>query len=185
MESDILVNINDVNVRNMCHSEVVQVLKDCERDQEALIYVQRTAGKSQSTLQDKDSLGKGSKEKGPLDFFRSKTPTADIYSTQAKTVVPQRPKTPLIDTRNKSRNSPLPIQNQQQQQQQQEQKQHEQQISVVKQENELQNVLDNGYKYDNQEYAHGIYGYTEMPYKPKVSHISDNFAMMSLSGEQT
>ena len=25
MESDILVNINDINVRNMCHAEVVQV----------------------------------------------------------------------------------------------------------------------------------------------------------------
>lgn len=173
MESDILVNINDVNVRNMCHAEVVQVLKDCQRDQEALIYVQRSASKSQLALQDKDCLVKEPKEKGPLDFFRSKTPTADIYSTQIKTIVPQRPKTPLIDTRIKSRASPLPPQKQQQQ------------MSVVDHENELQNALDNRYKYQNQDYAHGIYGYTEMPYKPNISHISDNFATMNLSGKPT
>ncbi|XP_031777557.1 membrane-associated guanylate kinase, WW and PDZ domain-containing protein 1 isoform X3 [Nasonia vitripennis] len=172
MESDILVNINEVNVRNMCHAEVVQVLKDCQRDQEALIYVQRSASKSQSALQDKDCLVKEPKEKGPLDFFRSKTPTADIYSTQTKTIVPQRPKTPLIDTRNKSRASPLPPQKQQQQ------------MSVVDHQNELQNALDNRYKYPNQDYAHGIYGYTEMPYKPNISHINDNFATMNLSARK-
>lgn len=37
-----------------------------------------------------------------LDLFRSKTPTADLYSTQQKEVLPSRPKTPLVDTRNMS-----------------------------------------------------------------------------------
>lgn len=31
--------------------------------------------------------------------YRSKTPTADIYSTQQKEILPSRPKTPLVDTR--------------------------------------------------------------------------------------
>lgn len=68
MENDILVSINDVTVRDMCHSEVVQVLKECPCNQEAMIYVQRT-----------NVPAKEKKEKGPHDFFRSKTPTADIY----------------------------------------------------------------------------------------------------------
>jgi len=32
-------------------------------------------------------------------LFRSKTPTAELYSTQEKEKVPNRPKTPLVDTR--------------------------------------------------------------------------------------
>ncbi|XP_046822553.1 membrane-associated guanylate kinase, WW and PDZ domain-containing protein 2-like isoform X3 [Vespa crabro] len=70
MEGDILVSINDINVRNMCHSEVVQVLKDCPRNEEALVHVQRTTIKS-----------KEKKEKNTQDFFRNtrshpKSPTA-------------------------------------------------------------------------------------------------------------
>ncbi|KAF7398814.1 hypothetical protein HZH66_006711 [Vespula vulgaris] len=70
MEGDILVSINDINVRNMCHSEVVQVLKDCPRNEEALVHVQRTTMKS-----------KEKKEKNTQDFFRNtrshpKSPTA-------------------------------------------------------------------------------------------------------------
>lgn len=95
MESDILVNINEVNLRDMGHGDVVQVLKDCPRNQEALIRVQRNPSKSKQE--------KKEKERNPLDFFRSKTPTADIYSTQTKTIVPTRPKTPLIDTRNRAK----------------------------------------------------------------------------------
>ncbi|XP_014614071.1 PREDICTED: membrane-associated guanylate kinase, WW and PDZ domain-containing protein 1-like isoform X3 [Polistes canadensis] len=70
IEGDILVSINDINVRNMCHSEVVQVLKDCPRNEEALVHVQRTTMKS-----------KENKEKNTPDFFRNtrshpKSPTA-------------------------------------------------------------------------------------------------------------
>merc|ERR1719447_2607297 len=36
-------------------------------------------------------------------LFRSKTPTADMYSNQTKEVMPNRPKTPLVDTRNRSK----------------------------------------------------------------------------------
>ncbi|XP_014614072.1 PREDICTED: membrane-associated guanylate kinase, WW and PDZ domain-containing protein 2-like isoform X4 [Polistes canadensis] len=60
IEGDILVSINDINVRNMCHSEVVQVLKDCPRNEEALVHVQRTTMKS-----------KENKEKNTPDFFRT------------------------------------------------------------------------------------------------------------------
>lgn len=145
MEGDILVNINDINVRNMCHSEVVQVLKDCPRTADALIHIQRTTTKS-----------KEKKEKNIQDFFRSKTPTADIYSTQTKTIIPTRPKTPLIDTRNRSESSNKPNWNE------------------MQSENEL-NPLDSHYKYP--EYVHGMY-YSD-PYKANIANLSDNFALMT------
>ncbi|XP_048511799.1 membrane-associated guanylate kinase, WW and PDZ domain-containing protein 1-like isoform X2 [Athalia rosae] len=88
VEGDILVDINVTNVRNMCHSEVVQVLKDCPRNREAVIHVQRTH-KTKEKKERNTTTG----------LFRSKTPTADLYSTRAKTIVPSRPKTPLVDTR--------------------------------------------------------------------------------------
>lgn len=147
MEGDILVNINDINVRNMCHSEVVQVLKDCPRTEEALIHVQRTATKS-----------KEKKEANTQDFFRSKTPTADIYSTQSKTIIPSRPKTPLIDTRNRPK-SPTST--------------SRTNWNEVQSENEL-NPLDSHYKYS--EYSHGMY-YSD-PYKANITNLSDNFAAM-------
>jgi C-terminal processing protease CtpA/Prc len=40
-QGDILVEINNVSVRGLSHSEVVQVLKDCSRGQEANISIQR------------------------------------------------------------------------------------------------------------------------------------------------
>merc|ERR1740128_122908 len=40
-EGDILVEINQLSVRTMSHGEVVQVLKDCARGQEAAITIQR------------------------------------------------------------------------------------------------------------------------------------------------
>ncbi|XP_012282219.1 membrane-associated guanylate kinase, WW and PDZ domain-containing protein 1 isoform X2 [Orussus abietinus] len=148
MEGDILVSINDVDVRNMCHSEVVQVLKECPRNQEALIHVQR------STSKPKDKI-----EKNSQDFFRSKTPTADIYSTQSKTVVPSRPKTPLIDTRNRSKSPVEPTRST---------------WSEVQHENEL-NPLDNRFKYPD--YNHTMY-YSD-PYKVNVANLSDNFVTMT------
>ncbi|KAI5731509.1 hypothetical protein M8J77_011202 [Diaphorina citri] len=84
-EGDILLEINNLNVRNMCHGEVVQVLKDCQRNLEANIIVQR------SRLQHK-------KTSPP---FRSKTPT-EMY-TRPKEIVARRPKTPLVDTRSRSK----------------------------------------------------------------------------------
>ena len=147
MEGDILVNINDVNVRNMCHSEVVQVLKDCPRNQEALIHVQRMFTKSKE------------KKENSHDFFRSKTPTADIYSTQTKTVVPTRPKTPLIDTRTHLK-SPDDF--------------RRPNWNELPNENDM-NPLDNRFKYPD--YNHGMY-YTD-PYKSNITNLSDNFATMT------
>lgn len=155
MEGDILVNINDVNVRNMRHSEVVQVLKECPCEKEALIHVQRTTTK----LKEK-------KDKNMHDFFRSKTPTADIYSTQSKAVIPSRPKTPLIDTRNRSK-SPSSAASRPS-------------WSDVQAENEL-NPLDNHYKYSD--YSHGMY-YSD-PYKANITNLPDNFVVMNVDDEST
>jgi len=40
-EGDILVNINNINVHNMSHNEVVLVLKDCQINEPASIIIQR------------------------------------------------------------------------------------------------------------------------------------------------
>ncbi|XP_043283004.1 membrane-associated guanylate kinase, WW and PDZ domain-containing protein 1 isoform X2 [Venturia canescens] len=151
MEGDILVNINEVTVRNMCHSEVVQVLKDCPRNQEAMIHVQRTTSVGNSSMKDVK------RDKQSQDFFRSKTPTADIYSTQSKTVVPSRPKTPLIDTRTCAK-SPSNDANWPEQ----------------TCDNDL-NHLDNRYKYSD--YNRGIY-YTD-PYKANIANMTENFGPMT------
>ena len=108
-EGDVLTEINTVNVRNMSHSEVVQVLKDCSRGQEANISIQRgllpasatpsSPTKNKYKNKDKFNSDGGLKPKSGI-LFRSKTPTADHYSTQEKEQLPNRPKTPLVDTRN-------------------------------------------------------------------------------------
>ncbi|XP_059469731.1 membrane-associated guanylate kinase, WW and PDZ domain-containing protein 1-like isoform X5 [Neocloeon triangulifer] len=115
LEGDILVDINNINVRNMSHIEVVQVLKDCARNHEASVTVQRggLGSPSKSKL-----AGRRKEENAPpppsppnkaaykdvlLGMYRSKTPTADLYSTQKKEIVPNRPKTPLVDTRPRSK----------------------------------------------------------------------------------
>ena len=104
-EGDILMEINQTNVRTMNHNEVVQVLKDCPRGQEAAITIQRGM-LSQSPSKNKFKK----KEEGNMRpksgfLFRSKTPTAELFSTQEKEVVPMRPKTPIVDTRNMSQKS--------------------------------------------------------------------------------
>ena len=121
MEGDILVDINNISVRNMCHGEVVQVLKDCARNQEATVTVQRggpgSPGKNKLRKKDEPDLplagnaGAGNTAgrkpnmvgatSSTTGMYRSKTPTADLYSTQQKEVIPNRPKTPLVDTRNR------------------------------------------------------------------------------------
>jgi atrophin-1 interacting protein 3 (BAI1-associated protein 1) len=105
-EGDVLVRINSVDVRGMSHGDVVQVLKDCPRDQEAEICVRRGPGSSLSPTSPSKASSKykrdGSSGLRPKSgfLFRSKTPTAELYSTQEKERVPNRPKTPLVDTRN-------------------------------------------------------------------------------------
>ena len=47
-ERDILVKINQLSVLTMSHGQVVQVLKDCARGQEAAIIIQRGTLSSQS-----------------------------------------------------------------------------------------------------------------------------------------
>jgi len=105
-EGDVLVRINAVDVRGMSHAEVVQVLKDCPRDREAEICVRRGPGSAVSPTSPVKGSSKYKREGiGALRpksgfLFRSKTPTAELYSTQEKERVPNRPKTPLVDTRN-------------------------------------------------------------------------------------
>ncbi len=124
-EGDILIEINSTNVRHMSHGEVVQVLKDCTRGQEANITIQRgvlppgggsmipplTTPGSAGSSPVKNKYKKGKDGEGPKPksgfLFRSKTPTADLYSTQEKEKIPRRPKTPLVDTRNISKTSLL------------------------------------------------------------------------------
>uniref|UniRef100_A0A1B6DAZ4 Membrane-associated guanylate kinase, WW and PDZ domain-containing protein 1 n=2 Tax=Clastoptera arizonana TaxID=38151 RepID=A0A1B6DAZ4_9HEMI len=86
MEGDILVDINNICVHRMCHSEVVQVLKDCTRNEEATITVQRGGARPLK----KDDMR-----------YRSKTPTVEVYGSRPKEVVAGRPKTPLVDTRSR------------------------------------------------------------------------------------
>lgn len=70
----------------MCHGEVVQVLKDCTRNEEATVTVQR--GGLRPIKKDDTK-------------YRSKTPTVELYGIRPKEVVAGRPKTPLVDTRNR------------------------------------------------------------------------------------
>lgn len=100
LEGDILIEINSINVQEMSHDEVVQVLKNCPHNEDAVICVQRgqpakTTNKNKIKKIDNCRLN----SKDLFNSYRSKTPTADIYSTQPKEVLPSRPKTPLVDTR--------------------------------------------------------------------------------------
>lgn len=106
-EGDILLSINNINIKNLTHNDVVQVLKECPKNQETLLRVQRGLirsslnkfnGKPRGKIDSSSILTNGSK---PFmnGMYRSKTPTADLYSTQQKETLPVRPKTPLVDTR--------------------------------------------------------------------------------------
>ncbi|XP_050314905.1 membrane-associated guanylate kinase, WW and PDZ domain-containing protein 1 [Anthonomus grandis grandis] len=100
IEGDILLAINDISLENMSHDDVVQVLKNCPYNSEANIHVQRGDPSKPSNIRNK--ARKLDTKFNPKDVsipFRSKTPTADIYSIQTREVLPSRPKTPLIDTR--------------------------------------------------------------------------------------
>lgn len=101
-EGDILIEINSINVQKMSHDEVVQVLKNCPHNEDAVIRVQRGQVNAKTNVV-KNKIKKIENgrisSKDILNTYRSKTPTADIYSTQQKEVLPSRPKTPLVDTR--------------------------------------------------------------------------------------
>lgn len=102
MEGDILLSINNINIKNLTHSEVVQVLKECPKNKETVLRVQRGLIRSSLNKRNKgDKMQSTSAGDKPTinGLFRSKTPTADIYSTQQKETLPIRPKTPLVDTR--------------------------------------------------------------------------------------
>ena len=75
-----------------------QVLKDCPVDREATVTVQR--GGSHSPTKPKTERKEESGRRPAVSGqYRSKTPTAELYSTRPREVVPSRPKTPLVDTR--------------------------------------------------------------------------------------
>lgn len=110
MEGDILLSINNINIKNLTHNEVVQVLKECPKNKETILRVQRGLirsslnkfnGKGRNKLDNKSLPGTSDKPMSVNGMFRSKTPTADIYSTQQKEALPIRPKTPLVDTRSR------------------------------------------------------------------------------------
>ena len=105
-EGDVLIEINGKSVRGMSHSEVVQVLKECTRGSEANITIQRgllpPGGSGSGGSPTKSKFKKGDSGSGLLKpksgfLFRSKTPTAELYATQEREKVPNRPKTPLVN----------------------------------------------------------------------------------------
>ncbi|KAG0429835.1 hypothetical protein HPB47_023263 [Ixodes persulcatus] len=125
-EGDILAEIEGRDVRGRLHTEVVQALKDCPVGQGARITVHRGRHTAASPAKVKaraakvrpseDFLSKGSNStfshfalksyhsEGYVPAYqgqyRSKTPTAELYSSRDKeAVVVSRPKTPLVDTR--------------------------------------------------------------------------------------
>lgn len=98
MEGDILLEINNISLVEMSHDEVVQVLKNCPCNSEALICVQRDCS-TKFPSRSKSKTLENRLGKKDIKTLRSKTPTTDIYSTQPREVLPSRPKTPLIDTR--------------------------------------------------------------------------------------
>lgn len=116
-EGDYLLAINNTNVMYMSHSAVVQVLKNCPKSEEAILKIQRGSFFNGGSLNDKptsrvrrviDSIDRaalmnGNASKEVLNLYRSKTPTADLYSTQTKEILPIRSKTPLVDTRSRAK----------------------------------------------------------------------------------
>lgn len=117
-EGDYLLAINNTNVMYMSHSAVVQVLKNCPKSEEAILKIQRGSYFNGSTnisekptsrvrrvidSIDRASMLNGNASKDGLGLYRSKTPTADLYSTQTKEILPIRSKTPLVDTRSRAK----------------------------------------------------------------------------------
>ncbi|CAG0922366.1 unnamed protein product [Notodromas monacha] len=110
LEGDILCEINGIDVRGMSRSDVVQVLSECPMEEEARILIFRSVyrfrrGDGDSGANSDSGIGRSTKPAG-FGLFRSKTPTADLYRTEPREIIPHRPKTPLLDIRlqNKSGN---------------------------------------------------------------------------------
>jgi atrophin-1 interacting protein 3 (BAI1-associated protein 1) len=108
-EGDLLLSINSISVKMMSHNDVVQVLKECPKNQETALRVQRGAlpanvNRFTSKLRKVGDFNKygTKKEQMHANLFRSKTPTADFYSQGQREPQPSRPKTPLVDTRNRA-----------------------------------------------------------------------------------
>ncbi|XP_025200491.1 membrane-associated guanylate kinase, WW and PDZ domain-containing protein 1 isoform X3 [Melanaphis sacchari] len=91
MEGDILIDINNIIVRNMSHNKVVQVLKDCQTNESAAITIQRCILNSPDKFRVKNKKG------DVKNIYRSKTPTIDAYGDRTHEV--NRSKTPIIDNR--------------------------------------------------------------------------------------
>lgn len=112
-EGDYLLAINNTNVIYMSHSAVVQVLKNCPKSEVATLKIQRGSyfsgsindkpSRLKQTLVDRANFLGGNVSKDVLNLYRSKTPTADLYSTQPKEILPIRSKTPLVDTRSRAK----------------------------------------------------------------------------------
>lgn len=111
---DYLLAINNTSVMYMSHSAVVQVLKSCPKSEEAILKIQRghffngnTNEKSNrmirrgidASIDRSIAINNIISKENAMGMYRSKTPTADLYSTQPKEILPTRSKTPLVDTR--------------------------------------------------------------------------------------
>ncbi|XP_055937343.1 membrane-associated guanylate kinase, WW and PDZ domain-containing protein 1-like isoform X2 [Argiope bruennichi] len=127
-ENDLLCAINGHDVRALPHTDVVQLLKDCPCNEAAEIIVQRggffsparNKGRSKRLSEEVAQYNSGTLIHSPSfnnshlrlngktngSSYRSKTPTAELYSSRDKEpVMVARPKTPLVDTRNWSMSS--------------------------------------------------------------------------------
>lgn len=95
-DGDTLLAINDIPVNNRPYIEVLQLLQNCPKSETTRIKIQRidnSRAKKANVNISRRSLLHGT------GLFRSKTPTADLYSSMQKEILPMRPKTPLVDTR--------------------------------------------------------------------------------------
>ncbi|UYV73810.1 MAGI3 [Cordylochernes scorpioides] len=101
-EGDVLVQVNAQQVRATPHSDVVALLKSCPAGKSANLVVQRGGQMVQvrAPKSKQSSSGGGEPKEASRPLYRSKTPTADLFSSavREKEII-QRPKTPLVDTR--------------------------------------------------------------------------------------
>nr|XP_042895445.1 membrane-associated guanylate kinase, WW and PDZ domain-containing protein 3 isoform X1 [Parasteatoda tepidariorum]XP_042895446.1 membrane-associated guanylate kinase, WW and PDZ domain-containing protein 3 isoform X2 [Parasteatoda tepidariorum] len=129
-ENDLLCAINGRDVRVLPHADVVQILKECPGNESAEIIVQRggfvsssrSKGRTKPRANEEPNMfnpgamihsqsfsNSYSRLSGKSNgsAYRSKTPTAELYSSRDKEPVTiARPKTPLVDTRNWLMTSP-------------------------------------------------------------------------------
>lgn len=95
MEGDILIDINNIIVRNMSHNKVVQVLKDCQTNEAAAITIQRYIQNSPDKYRVKNKKG----DIKNMSLYRSKTPTIDPYGDRTHEIMSNSPITSVIDNR--------------------------------------------------------------------------------------